>query len=161
MNLCLFQRYPEKQVDRDVEPVHCREVPLLSAAGYLDCVLFFPAAASCGHIQHHREVSLLQNLHQPLCLVPGPEEMEVQPMLSGQWRYERGKGRWVFTERAAVSQTLQGTHECSKLTTSWTVTLLNSKTSFKRKPVWKLQSSSFIYIKLKKMFCFSGHYITT
>lgn len=62
------------------------DIPLMSV---LSCVFFLPAAASCGDIQHHRQVSILQNLHQPLCLFPWPEEVEVQPVLSGQWWYER------------------------------------------------------------------------
>lgn len=35
------------------------------------------AATTCGDIQHHRQVSVLQNLHQPIRLIPGPEEVEV------------------------------------------------------------------------------------
>lgn len=48
------------------------------------CSVVFLVATSCGDIQHHRQVSVLQNIHQPLRLLLGPEEVEVQPVLSGQ-----------------------------------------------------------------------------
>lgn len=58
----------------------------------LFCPVVLLAATSCSDIQHHRQVSVLQNLHQPLRLFPRPAEVEVQPVLSGQWWYERGGG---------------------------------------------------------------------
>lgn len=41
---------------------------------------FFFVATSCGYIQHYRQVSVLQNVHQPLRFVPRPEEVEMQPV---------------------------------------------------------------------------------
>lgn len=81
----------------------------------LTCVFFFFsfAATSCGDIQHHRQVSVLPNLHQPFRLLPRPEEVEVQLVLSGQRRYERERSvdREVFvTEYYLVKKTWGDPH---------------------------------------------------
>lgn len=45
--------------------------------------VFFPcasssAATSRGYIEHYRQVSVLQNIHQPFRLFPRPEAVEMQ-----------------------------------------------------------------------------------
>lgn len=39
---------------------------------------FFFVATSRGYIQHYRQVSVLQNVHQSFRLFPRPEEVEMQ-----------------------------------------------------------------------------------
>lgn len=49
---------------------------------------FASAAAAGDHVQHHRALSLLPHLHQPVRHLPGPAQVEVQPLLPGQRWYE-------------------------------------------------------------------------
>lgn len=54
-----------------------------AALYYLIC--FFPhAAATSDHLKHNSPLSLLPHLYQPLCHLPGPTQVEVQPVLPGQ-----------------------------------------------------------------------------
>lgn len=47
---------------------------------------FPPAAAASDHLKHNSPLSLLPHIHQPLCHLPGPAQVEVQPVLPGQRR---------------------------------------------------------------------------
>lgn len=65
------------------DPV-CRSAPPHPAGPHV-CFLL-PTASPRGDVERHRQVSLLPDLHQPVRVLPGPEEVEVQPVLSGQRR---------------------------------------------------------------------------
>lgn len=43
-----------------------------------------PAAATSDHLKHNSPLSLLPHIHQPLCHLPGPTQVEVQPLLPNQ-----------------------------------------------------------------------------
>lgn len=49
-----------------------------------DDIIFFIAATPCDSVQCYCPLSVLSHIHQPLCLLCGFSEMEVQPLLQSQ-----------------------------------------------------------------------------
>ena len=52
------------------------------------CLLALSAAAAGDHVEHDSALSFLSHVHQSICHLPGPAQVEVQPLLPGQRWYE-------------------------------------------------------------------------
>lgn len=64
----------------DIQPTVAALPPLIR---FHRC-FFPPAAATSDHLKHNSPLSLLPHVYQPLCHLPGPTQVEVQPVLPGQ-----------------------------------------------------------------------------
>lgn len=85
----------ETKLEKKCKILSSQDTSLLSLSMYLHFSLsppsfFLPlsAAATGDHVQHDSALSLLSHLHQSFCYLPGPAQVEVQPLLPGQWWYE-------------------------------------------------------------------------
>lgn len=55
------------------------------------------AAVTGDHIKHDRALSLLPHLHQSVRHLSGPAQVEVQPVLPGQWWYKSSQAIYILS----------------------------------------------------------------